>query len=109
MQDNTKKTLTDAELLELATDFRKGILDGKPSINCGFIICAPLAGYLNFIGMPVKIIEQSFGWRRHCWLEMADGRILDPTADQFRYRLISLPPVYIGQLPEIYKEWMNEQ
>ena len=40
------------------------------------------------------------GWD-HCWLRLADGRIIDPTADQFGN---GMPKVYIGTLPAGYKE-----
>lgn len=35
----------------------------------------------------------------HIWLELSDGRVLDPTADQFP---LSLPPVYLGEQPMQY-------
>jgi hypothetical protein len=38
--------------------------------------------------------------REHFWLEMDDGTVIDPTADQFPG--LDLPPVYIGKLPTMY-------
>ena len=36
----------------------------------------------------------------HIWIRLADGRVLDPTADQFG----DYPPVYLGDpLPELHK------
>lgn len=90
--------MTDADLLECATGFRDGILDGSAS----YLMCAavswPLAGFLRFSGVDcdteARDIE-GYGAANHTWIRLADGRVLDPTADQFDD--LDLPPVYLGK------------
>lgn len=91
--------MTDAELIEYASDFRAGILDGEmPTLRC-FMVCAPLATLLNMDGVACELVESDLGWANHFWLRLADGRALDPTADQFNYldsATPPFPPVYLG-------------
>jgi hypothetical protein len=89
--------VTDAELIECAKDFREGILEGSPSDSMCFAISAPLVKLLNFYGVESELVECENGLCNHFWIQLADGRALDPTADQFN-RLFSdnLPPVYLG-------------
>jgi hypothetical protein len=85
---------TDAELLALTAEFRAGILDGRPSTNMCALVCYPLEGYLSFLGVKVTLqYGDPVRQRDHVWLELPDGRVLDPTADQFD---ASLGPVYRG-------------
>jgi len=97
--------LTDKNLIKIVAEFRAGILGPKPSKSMCFAVCAPLAGYLGFYGVQAKIVEgvvvKDGGWEtNHFWLELADGRVLDPTADQFNdLPDIHLPPVYLGPRP----------
>jgi hypothetical protein len=94
---------SDKALLNLAAGFRKGILSGgNPDFMC-FAICAPLQGLLSIEGIETELIR---GWvdcgdydMEHVWLRLEDGRVLDPTADQFP---LSLPPVYLGDQPAQY-------
>lgn len=94
--------MTDAELIEFASEFREGILDGTPSaMMCG-MICEPLVTLLNMIGVPCSIaktnaIRTSYGSCNHVWIYLADGRVLDPAADQFNDEGLALPPVYLGR------------
>lgn len=89
--------MKDAKLIKIATEFRKGILDGRPSRMMCFAICAPLAGLLGACGVDVEVIEGDLGECNHVWLRLADGRVLDPTADQFNdYGFPEMPPVYLG-------------
>jgi hypothetical protein len=86
--------LTDAELLALTTEFRAGILGDRPSTNMCAIVCYPLEGYLSFLGVDVTLQHgDPVRQRDHVWLALPDGRVLDPTADQFD---ASLGPVYLG-------------
>lgn len=95
-------------LRRFAMEFREGILDGQPSaFMCG-AVCLPLASLLGTMGYGVKVIvgpvshENCFCY--HTWLELDDGRILDPTADQFgRPNGRRMPKVYLGPLPSWYR------
>lgn len=97
--------MTDAELIEVAAGFRDGLLDGEPSdMNC-FKVVAPLAGLLEFYGVDAKVVEGYVVLKRgsngqtcnHFWIQLADGRVLDPTADQFnKAHKKDMPPVYLG-------------
>lgn len=103
---NQMKTVTakrDAELLRMVAAFREGILNGESSAFMCHAICLPLQSLLAHGGLDVTRVQ---GWvdcgdydMEHTWLRLADGRVLDPTADQFP---LSLPPVYLGQLPAAY-------
>lgn len=85
--------MTDAELIEVATDFRAGLLGGRPSTDMCFAVSAPLQGLLSALyGVETVLEEVDFGDTNHVWLRLADGRILDPTADQF-----GKAPVYLGE------------
>ncbi len=95
--------MTDSEILEFTQDFRKGILDGKPSDFMCLAVCAPLESLLTMYGVDVKLI---YGYTfkgeyeiDHVWLELSDGRILDPTADQFDK---NYPMVYLGEKPDAW-------
>lgn len=89
--------MTDDELIEFAAEFREGILDGSPSDMMCFAIVAPLAGLLSIYGIEADVIEGDLGVCNHYWLRLADGRVLDPTADQFNYcNSQQMPPVYLG-------------
>jgi hypothetical protein len=57
------------------------------------MVCYPLAGYLAFLGVDVEVCESRVGDWNHIWLLLPDGRVLDPTADQFD---ATLPVVYLG-------------
>jgi hypothetical protein len=61
-------------------------------------VCYPLVTLLNMAGVKCEIVESDLGDMNHVWLKLADGRALDPTADQFNrlYRM-GLPPVYLGK------------
>ena len=101
--------MNDRELKRIALEFRKGILAGSPSDMMCFAICAPLESYLVVCHEFVTHMEEvDFGCVNHCWLRLEDGRILDPTADQFSGKTLKLPKVYLGEVPEIYAKWMAE-
>jgi hypothetical protein len=93
--------MIDNELIEIAREFREGILDGdEPSGRCA-MVAWPLEGYLAFLGVNIRAVKceyphdhiMSWDWANHVWLELEDGRVLDPTADQFD---IGLPAIYLG-------------
>jgi hypothetical protein len=95
--------MRDKKLLRIVSGFRDGILQGRSSAYMCYAICAPLQGFLSLARVHTSLVH---GWIDlgdhnvdHVWLEMEDGRVIDPTADQFP---LSLPPVYLGQLPTQY-------
>lgn len=88
---------TDKQIIEFANEFREGILDGGPSEMMCFAICAPLVALLQMSGVPAEMVKGAFGDYEHYWLKLRDGRVLDPTADQFNALLPApMPPVYLG-------------
>jgi len=74
------------------------MLNGRSSDNFCFMMCFPLQGYLSAIGVKTSLVEGELMRAHHCWLEMEDGTIIDPTLDQFQSdsRIIKLPKVFIG-------------
>lgn len=91
--------MTDAELIEVATGMREGILDGAASEWMCAAVSWPLQGYLSvFYGVETEAIESDLGHMNHIWLRLPDGRALDATADQFNrlFPDMNLPPVYLG-------------
>lgn len=90
--------MTDAELIECATEFREGILDGRDSKFMCAMVCWPLAGLLGMYGVETETVESDLGECNHIWLRLKDGRALDPTADQFNWLFpdLNMPKVYLG-------------
>jgi len=95
---------------EIAVGFRNGLLVDQSSEFMCMAVCLPLHGYLEFMGHKTTLIH---GWADcgdydmdHVWLQLEDGRILDPTADQFPPMKdgTKLPPVYVGPKPDWYYE-----
>lgn len=91
--------MTDPELIDFAIEFRKGILDGRASWGMCFAVSAPLATLLRLHGVDGELEESAVGVSNHFWIRLADGRVLDPTADQFDE---ALPPVYLGPPTKIH-------
>ena len=95
----------DKALLKAVRGFRRGILGGgSPAFMCR-AICLPLQSYLSAIfGIELLLVDGVVDCgdheMYHTWLQLQDGRTLDPTADQFR---LGLPPVYLGALPSQYE------
>ncbi len=92
----SEKKMTDKQLIRYATQFRKGILAGRDSTGFCLMVSAPLATLLEMHGVVCKMVEGANC--HHCFIELADGRILDPTADQF-----GLVPVYLGPRKDIHE------
>ena len=92
--------MKDTQLVDFATEFRIGILDGRASTNMCFAVSAPLASLLRIHGVEAELVESDLAETNHFWIRLADGRVLDPTADQFDE---SLPPVYLGPATKIHE------
>lgn len=105
MQKVTNKLFT-MNLRNTVLSFRKGLLDGRPSDQMCFVVCWPLHGFLNTLGIACDLIEGNVKGvsSNHYWLKLPDGRIIDPTADQFNSDYYKMPKVYIGPKPEHYVE-----
>lgn len=96
--------MTDEELQAIARDFRAGLLRGQASALMCFAVSAPLQGLLSAVyGVETELVELDFPDCNHVVLRLSDGRILDATADQF-----GLAPVYLGDVPPLYRGWMGE-
>lgn len=94
--------MTDDQILEFATEFRAGLLNGSESCGACYMVCAPLSRLLELHGVDAQIAELEYpedapyGVFNHTWITLGDGRVLDPTADQFNADGFDLPPVYLG-------------
>ena len=89
------------DIKKIVQEFRRGILDGKGSLMMCYAICLPLRSYLRYsFEIETDLIEGTVYGANHYWLQMIDGTIIDPTADQFDYKM---PKVYIGKAPEGYE------
>lgn len=94
--------MTDDELIEFVTEFRTGLLNGGSSAMACGMVCHPLVTLLNMSGVRCEIattlaIRTDYGTCNHVWIALADGRALDPNADQFNDETRTLPPVYLGR------------
>lgn len=90
--------MSDEELLSIAEEFREGILDGDTSALMCAAVSWPLQGYLSALyHVEAECIETDVslpdgGTINHVWLRLPDGRVLDPTADQFGFAAVYLGP-----------------
>jgi len=96
--------MTDQDLVRIVTEYRNGILDDLPSDVSGcFAVAWPLSSYLrSILGVQAWLVRGRVGIDEdhdHYWIRLADGRVIDPTADQY-----GGPPVYLGPLPNEYVE-----
>ena len=87
----------DEELIEFANEFREGILDGRPSNLMCAMVSWPLASLLRCTGVDCDTVESELPEMNHIWIRLADGRTLDPTADQFSTAGKKYPKVYLGE------------
>ena len=96
--------MSDRELCKIASGVRRGILGKQSSDRMCLAVCLPLQGYLSFFcRLETELVEGDFDHINHYWLKLPDGRILDPTADQFSTPERPMPKVYLGPLPDWYK------
>lgn len=92
------------KLIKIAKDFRDGLLDEKKSNGMCYMVCAALAGYLNFEGYHTELMNGEIEGSEHYWIVIDGGIIIDPTADQFTKPDGSdMPPVYVGEKPSWYE------
>ena len=79
--------MTDKEIIRVAKGFTKGLLGKKSTVDMCYVVCSPLVGYLSMLGVDCRLTD---GYIDHCeaelhhfWITLSDGKIIDPTADQF--------------------------
>lgn len=94
--------MSDKDIIDIAKKFTKGILDGIKTVDMCYMVCSPLASYLSFAGIDCMLTE---GVINHCekelhhfWITLSDGRVIDPTADQF-----GLLNIWVRKQPSNYK------
>ena len=101
--------MTDRQIVKFASSFRDGILDGNPSQYMCAAVCWPLAALLRCCGVECESVESDLAdelgmlHANHIWIRLADGRALDPTADQFNRFGYEYPPVYLGPPAELHR------
>ena len=107
--------MTDKQILKFASAFRNGIIGRKSSAMRCYMVSAPLATLLCMNGISCKMVEGEVNLKdahcNHFWIELADGRVLDPTADQFNHieGFPELPKVYLGERSIIHGISKNMQ
>jgi hypothetical protein len=94
--------MDDRDLVEFAEGFRLGILRGRSSRLMCAAVSWPLAALLRCHGVECECEEGDLGECNHIWIRLADGRVLDPTADQFNHFPKQYPPVYLGAPTELH-------
>lgn len=98
--------MNDSEIKKAAQGFTRGILYDRESLNMCWVVCLPLQGYLSFCGVETKVIEGNIKINNedyhHYWIQLQDGRIIDPTANQFNELGQKMPKVYFGNMPDNY-------
>lgn len=101
--------MTDKQIIKTTAEFTKGIIGKQESKNQCYKVCWALQGYLSICGLETELIVGEIYIKKdiyeHMWLKLSDGRILDPTADQFNSHNIhpAMPKTFLGQKPEWYK------
>lgn len=97
--------MDDAKLVKTALDFRRGMLGRRGSEGMCWCICNPLGVFLQMLGVDNDLIEGTVGGQHHFYLQLRDGRILDPTGDQFEG--LNLPKVFLGRPGRLYRRQKN--
>jgi hypothetical protein len=93
--------MTDEEIIKAVKGFVKGLLKERPTTDMCYMVCSPLASYLSACGTECTLTEGELnGLYHHFWITLADGRIIDPTADQF-----GLLNIYVRKPPSYYKQY----
>lgn len=96
--------MIDADLLQYASEFRDAIIGDRDSARMCAAISAPLCAALAIKGVPALVMESDLKECNHVFILLPDGRVLDPTADQFnRCSSPSLPGVYLGHSMAIHE------
>jgi len=94
----------DRELKSLARSFRKGVINNREGDMMCAVVSYALQGYLSFLGVELAIDEVRLQFSNHVFLKLADGRVLDATADQF-----GGPKVYLGEPMWFHKDAKSDR
>lgn len=100
--------MTDKQLIKFVSQFRKGILGRRGPQRMCDAVCMPLVPYMGLMGIDANLIAGEIkddvnGWWGHYWIELSDGRIIDPTASQFKTPTgEDMPEIYLGEKPKWY-------
>lgn len=95
--------MTDTEILQYASEFRFAVIGDRNSARMCAAISAPLCAALVVLGVPSLVMESNLCDCNHVFIQLQDGRVLDPTADQFNWCSSShLPGVYLGRGTKIH-------
>lgn len=99
--------MTDKQIRRLVRNFTLGILENHSSKDMCFVVCNPLQAYLQFSGIDCELTEGTIEYAsekwHHYWITTKDGRIIDPTADQFVLpKGVRLKNVWLEEKPEYY-------
>lgn len=73
------------DLLTYTKEYREGVLQGDSRERMCIALSAPLHAALCILGVPSQLIASDLGECLHIFLMLEDGRVLDPTADQFNW------------------------
>jgi len=96
----------DSRLKKDVLELREGMLGDNPSNwTCG-MVCFALQGFLYFaLGLETCLYEGDLGEMNHIWMMLPDGRVLDPTADQFNFWFPhkKYPKVHLGKMLDIHE------
>lgn len=95
--------MKDKELLKYVKEFTKGITESNSVGKC-YMVVAPLSTLLDMSGVENEIEKGIVIYKgeeyEHFWIKLKDGRILDPTSDQFKKLNLKCP--YLGKMPTRY-------
>lgn len=111
MTREKRSTISDKSLIRAVRSFTKELLkpyEGNTFMMCNYV-CMPLSSYLEFCGIPNTLgsceVDSDGATWSHCYLQLSDGRILDPTANQFNnpHTGEAMPHYYLGIKPDWYR------
>lgn len=102
--------MSDNEIKDFALNFRKGVLSDRNGFSMCWVVVQPLSLLLNEIGVKNNIVcfdidanncvnKLDCDLIEHFCIEI-NGKILDPTADQFK----GMETVFFGNRPIWYLE-----
>lgn len=106
--------MTEKKLRQIAARFCMGMLENRSSKDMCYVVCNPLTTYLCFIGVPCELTEGEIlhdgGKWHHYWITLSNGKIIDPTADQFiTPRGERLKNIWVEKQPENYRAIVNKK
>lgn len=91
------------QIVKIAQGFCGGMLEDRSSDGMCVAVCCSLASFLRLFGYYCGIVDGAVGENQHCWITLADGSIIDPTADQFKQPDGKpMPRFYQGKQPSWY-------